>query len=212
MMRFVNALLNLKKLLKLENSLFNTADLGKQSTNKFDTQFSVSNTADYKKINSKASKILEQVKVLLGINTHIDFVTSGELSIHQFIQYFASSVPNCNVYISTWAIKEEPARVLLSLYLSGKIKKLYGVFDYRIKTLDAKHFHLIEKAFTQYVLTKNHSKVVIIESDNLNLVIVSSANLSNNPRIETGFISTVPDSVAFHKKWMNLVLNGKTVY
>ena len=196
------------------SSLFKIDDIGTgTAAEKLESKHSKTSTADMLvQINSKAKHLLTKIKDDLGHNTHVDFVTAGELSIHQFILYFATLFGKCNVYISSWAIKEEPARVLLSLVQDGTIQKLYGVFDYRIKTLDAKHFQLIEKAFSAYALTKNHSKVVIIESETLSLVIVSSANLSNNPRIECGFISTIDKTVQFHKEWMTEVLNGKTVY
>lgn len=145
-------------------------------------------------------------------NKHIDFCTAGELSIHHLLQYGLTITGPADVYISTWVIKEEPARALLFLKEAGKIKQLFGIFDYRIKTLDAKHFHLIEKAMTKYELTKNHAKVVVIIGQTLSISIVSSANLSNNPRIEAGFISTCLPTVEFHKQWMEKVLSGQKVY
>lgn len=160
----------------------------------------------------RAKELLSNLFDELKPNRHIDFCTAGELSIHQFLQYALTVTGPADVYISSWAIKEEPARVLLFLKETGKIKQLFGVFDYRIKTLDAKHFHLIEKAMSQYALTKNHAKVVVISGQNLSICIVSSANLSNNPRIEAGFISTCKPTIEFHKKWMDDVLSGKTVY
>jgi hypothetical protein len=196
-----------------KNSLFQVNDVSVVKSNKLEASYSTSEIPkNIIQINSKASQLLSKLFNELNENTHIDFVTSGELSLHQIIQYAVTLTENCDVYISSWAVKEEPARVLYFLKQTEKIKNLYGVFDYRIKTLDAKHFQLIEKAFTAYALTKNHSKVIVIESDKLNLVIVSSANLSNNPRIECGFISTIDKTVQFHKQWMTDVLNGKTVY
>jgi hypothetical protein len=160
----------------------------------------------------RAKELLSNLFDELTPNKHIDFCTAGELSIHQFIQYALTVTGPADVYISSWAIKEDPARVLLFLKETGKIKKLFGVFDYRINTTDAKHFHFIKKAFTQYTLTKCHAKVVVIIGQNLSLTIVSSANLSNNPRIERGFISTCEPTINFDKQWMDKVLSGQTIY
>jgi hypothetical protein len=160
----------------------------------------------------RAKELLSNLFDELTPNKHIDFCTAGELSIHQFLQYALTVTGPAHVYISSWAIKEDPARVLLFLKETGKIKKLFGVFDYRIKTLDAKHFHLIEKAFTKYALTKCHAKVVVIIGQNLSISIVSSANFSNNPRLEAGFISTCEPTVEFHKNWMDKVISGQTIY
>lgn len=197
----------------MSNSLFKIDTVSESVTEKLEAKHSKTSVAEnLVQINCRAKHLLSRLFDELNPNTHIDFVTSGELSMHQIIQYAVTLTDSCDVYISSWAIKEEPARVLYFLKQTEKIKNLYGVFDYRIKTLDAKHFQLIEKAFTAYALTKNHSKVVVIESEKLSLVIVSSANLSNNPRIECGFISTIDKTVQFHKAWMTDVLNGKTVY
>lgn len=197
----------------MENHLFDIKTVGSEPIDALQFSSAVQNAPDeLLQLSVRAKELLSNLFDELTPNKHIDFCTAGELSIHQFIQYALTVTGPAHVYISSWAIKEDPARVLLFLKDTGKIKKLFGVFDYRIKTLDAKHFHLIEKAFTQYALTKCHAKVVVIESESLSIVIVSSANLSNNPRIECGFISTIDKTVQFHKAWMTEVLNGKTVY
>jgi hypothetical protein len=193
--------------------LFDINTVNSEPTEALQFSSAVQNAPDeLLQLSVRAKELLSNLFDELTPNKHIDFCTAGELSIHQFIQYALTVTGPADVYISSWAIKEDPARVLLFLKETGKIKKLFGVFDYRIKTLDAKHFHLIEKSFNQYALTKCHAKVVVIESETLCLVIVSSANLSNNPRIECGFISTIDKTVQFHKAWMTEVLNGKTVY
>lgn len=154
-------------------------------------------------LNVRAKELLSNLFDELTPNKHIDFCTAGELSIHQFLQYALTVTGPADVYISSWAIKEEPARVLLFLKETGKIKQLFGVFDYRIKTLDAKHFHLIEKAMSQYVLTKIHAKVVVINGQNLSICIVSSANLSNNPASKLALSAPVNKQLNFTKNgWM----------
>lgn len=167
---------------------------------------------DLVQVNARAKELIAQIRGELKPNTHIDFCTAGELYIHHLLSYAVSELGPCDVYISSWALKEDPARILLSLKESGRIRNLYGVFDYRIKTLDAKHFHLIEAAMTKYRLTKNHAKVVIVRGEKGSMCVVSSANLSNNPRIEAGFISTCTPTVMFHQSWMDAVLSGKNVY
>lgn len=160
----------------------------------------------------KAKDLCKNLLDELTPNKHIDFCTAGELNLHHLLTYALTITGEADVYISSWAIKEEPARALLFLKESGKIKQLFGIFDYRVESTDAKHFELIKNAFSSYKLTKNHSKVIVIIGQNLSISIVSSANLSNNPRIEAGFISTCKPTIDFHKQWMEKVLSGKTVY
>lgn len=192
--------------------LFDINDIGKSQEDKFTFSHALNDSKpDIINVACKAKDLAMLVIDDLKPNVHIDFHTAGELSIHQLIRAFVNLYPS-TVFISSWALKEEPARALLFLREQGKIKELYGVFDYRIKTLDAQHFHLIEKAMSTYRLTKNHAKVVVMINETLSCCIVSSANLSNNPRNEAGFISTCEPTINFHKTCLQNLLDGKSIY
>lgn len=160
-----------------------------------------------------AAFVKELEQIILTEPDHIDFMTAGNLSLHAIIEVMLHKIGPClQMYISTWAIKEAAARSLFALKKAGMIGSLYGVFDYRIKTLDSRAFQLVEHLFAKVELTKNHSKVILIEYKNTYITILSSANLSNNPRIETGFISFNKNVFMFHKEWMEKVFQGKKVY
>jgi hypothetical protein len=51
-----------------------------------------------------------------------------------------------------------------------------------------------------------HSKITIIEAENIHLSIESSANYSNNQRIENFTITENEDVFNFHKNWMNEII------
>lgn len=159
----------------------------------------------------KSSELLNNLFGKIMPGTITEFCTAGEFSQHQVLQYLLTITGSANVYISTWTLKEEPARVLHFLRQTQKIKNLYCVFDYRIRTLDAKHFSFIEKSVTAYALTKCHAKVMVIEGERMSAAVVSSANFSNNPRIEAGYISCIDSSAAFHKAWIMDVIGGKKI-
>ena len=193
--------------------LFEISSIDKHDTDVL--EFSHNSNGSHEKhllINSRAKSLCSELVDKIEPNMHVDFCTAGELSIFQLVQYALTVTGPADLYLSTWTIKEDPARSLIQLKEKGTIKNLYGIFDQRIKTLDAGHFHLIETGMTKFALTKNHAKVVVIEGKELSLCIVSSANFSNNPRIEAGFISTINSTVKFHKQWMKQVLAGKTIY
>ena len=194
--------------------LFNISDIGDQDKSE-KLEFSFTNyesVDDLVLISCKAKDLLKELTNKLIPKRMIEFCTAGELSLHNLLQYLLKITGPADVYISTWAMKEDPARVLLFLKETGKIKQLFGIFDYRVRSTDSKHFQLIEKAFTKFVLTKNHSKVVVITGQTLSISIISSANFSNNPRIEVGYIYINTPSVEFHKQWMDKVLSGQKVY
>jgi hypothetical protein len=167
---------------------------------------------DLVQIRCKAKDLIHNLVGEIKPANFIEFCTAGEFSMHHLLQYLLTVSGPANVYLSTWTIKEEPARVLHALKKSGQIKDLYCALDYRIRTLDAKHFHFIESILTGHVLTKCHAKVIAIEGEKASIAVVSSANMSNNPRIEAGTISCNSVSMRFHKEWIMDCINGKKVY
>lgn len=169
------------------------------------------NVDDTTFIKSKANQLFMQLFGKINQGNIIQYCTAGQFSTHQLIQYLISITGPANVYLSTWALKEEPARVLYYLKKTGKIKQLNCVFDYRIRTLDAKHFDFLNNLIDNYALTKNHSKTIAIEGEKMSLAVISSANMSNNPRIETGCIICTTESMQFHKNWMMEIINGKKI-
>ena len=145
-------------------------------------------TGDALFIRSKTSDLLNKLIGKIRPGQMIEFCTAGEFSMHELLQYLLSITGPANVYLSTWTIKETPARVIYSLINQGYIKGIYCVLDYRIRTLDAKHFDLIKSILTEHKLTKCHAKTIAIEGERMSLSVISSANFSNNQRIETGCI------------------------
>ena len=193
--------------------MISTADIQKrlsQVHNLRASKVSTSNANNYV-VSCKSSELLQNLVGKIQPGTAVEFCTAGEFSMHQLLQYLLTETGNANVYISTWTLKEEPARVLHFLKQTGKIKALYCVMDYRIRTMDAKHFDFIAKSMDAYMLTKCHAKVMVIEGERMSVTVVSSANFSNNPRIEAGVISCNEISASFHKGWIMDVIGGKKV-
>lgn len=163
-------------------------------------------------INCKASEVVKRLKELRPGNNRIDFCTAGKFSMHHILNYLVEQNAPVDVYLCSWTIKEEPARVLYALKRMNNIKGLYCIFDYRMKTLDAKHFHFLEKVADKIVLTKNHAKAMVIIGEKNSFCVTGSANFSNNPRIEIGSITDSASVIEFHLSWMKNVLEGKKVY
>lgn len=200
----------------MSKKLFEPTDINTliQEAAKLESDASTNKPIKKQMVSFKSSQLIKKISECFAAGAeHVDFVSAGELSLHQLIEYLSELEPHpFNLHISTWAIKESASRSLLKLIEAGKIHHMFGVFDYRIKTIDGKSFQLIEKHFKQYALTKNHAKVIVLDFIYTQFTIVTSANLSNNPRIEAGFISTNASLAEFHKGWMKKVLNGQKVY
>lgn len=196
--------------------LFDPKDISSQNAKEQVLEGSVvGNSPNSARISSKGSKLIHNLDNCLAAgHTLVHFISAGEISLHKLIEHLCSRHPGetAELWLSTWTIKEAAARTILQLKESNAIKDIKAVFDYRIKTTDSKTFHFLEKHFAQYALTKNHAKVIVLDFVSAQYTIVTSANLSNNPRIESGLISTDPLLAQFHITWMRDVLAGKKVY
>lgn len=107
-----------------------------------------------------------------------------------------------NIYISTWAITDRGIQVLSDL--SNKITA-FLLLD---KTYSYKWMFssgaINEIKNVKLKFTENHSKIILIETENIFYSFVGSMNMSNNPRIENISISTDKEEFDF---WKNNILN-----
>ena len=149
-------------------------------------------------------KNLEQLKLAVGDIQEgecLQFMTNGAWSSHDMIEFFLRKIGCSDVFLTSWAVSEQAARRVVKLHEEGLISDLTCLFDYRIKDRKYEPVLLFEK-IGKVSLTKIHAKVIILQNSKTAITIVSSANLSKNPRVEAGAIFSCPDSANFHKKWI----------
>lgn len=135
-----------------------------------------------------------------GINYH--FATAGLWSCHDLLFHLLSFTGPAKVYLATWSITEDPARMLVNGLNNGIIQELYGLFDIRVKIRNPETYIFAKHNLCKARLTVCHAKVTVIENELWKICIVGSANYTNNPRIEAGVISTQAETAAFHKDWI----------
>lgn len=132
----------------------------------------------------------EEIPIKVELNNVYPFWTDGKWSYHQLIKQLVIQAGVSDVYTSTWAITEEPLRVLFKLKSEGLIKHLCGIFDYRLSERSAKGYAFAKEFFDEIILTDNHSKVTIIQNETLPISVIGSANWTKNKRLEAGVILT----------------------
>lgn len=176
----------------------------------FEPDFGVSKNDKLQNFSGKAAEFPKFVANICQDEAfYLDFMTAGKLSLHQMIESIIAQTGPCKkLFLSTWAIKEVAARGLFQLKENKLIEELHGIFDYRVKTVDSLSFKFIEPHFTSVALVKNHSKMLLMDFGDKKIVVLSSANLSNNPRIETGYVTSNKGTYYFHLTWMKEILNG----
>jgi hypothetical protein len=172
-----------------------------------------------KAIKTKANSILQLGKKLeemqttfgeLEMGNTYQFVTMGKWSMHEVLEYCLRQLGPSEVFITTWTLTEDPARLLVQLKEEGLIRKLNCLFDYRIKDRKPEPFYLVEGIADEVKLSKCHAKLTVLRGfENRNLTIMGSANYSRNPRIETGAIFTDKETAMFHSQWIMDEINDK---
>jgi hypothetical protein len=129
------------------------------------------------------------------------FFTKGKWSMHQLIKHVAELTGPCDITLCTWAMTEEPLRVIHNMKMEGKIKKLTGLFEHKIKTRGGA-FAFAEQFFDEVILSKCHAKVTILQNEHTSVSIFCSANLTKNRRIEAGVIFCNHDAAELSRKFI----------
>jgi hypothetical protein len=133
----------------------------------------------------------------------IHWVSDGKWSVIELFQILMEAAGPSDVYISSYAFSEIPARVIAEFKAKQIIKNLYCVVDSRIDVRSASALTLIQSCATKCKLLDTHAKVTVIENEKQSYTIVGSANYTTNNRYEAGFISCNKETADFHKKWIS---------
>lgn len=160
---------------------------------------------------AREARQLSQLADNLEHEATYQYCTAGAWSLHEQIAAICQKIGPSRLFLTTWTITEEPMRVLFHLINQGLIEELHCIFDYRIEKQKAEAFQLAKVNSSRIKLTKIHAKVAVLVNDQWAVTILGSANLTKNPRIEAGIITTCRETADFHISWIvNEIENGDT--
>lgn len=153
------------------------------------------------------SRKLKELVDSLQYNSTIHWVSDGDWSMHELLLALLGAWVNTDVYLSSYAFSEKPARLLADLVNEHRILNLYCLVDNRIDTRSASALTLVQNCSTKTKLVATHAKVTVIEAWNSCYTVIGSANYTENKRYEAGIVCTERAVADFHKKWMQDELN-----
>jgi hypothetical protein len=148
----------------------------------------------------------------LADNETVPYATGGQWSFHEVIEYCARQVGPCALYLTTWAVSEDPVRCIAGLRNEGLITELHCLFDHRIRNNAGEAYGFITELATSHKLTRIHAKIAVMipaSGTGLHVTIITSANLTNNKRIEAGTILTGAICANINKDWILEEINGQ---
>lgn len=152
-----------------------------------------------------SDNVMDIVAQIKG-NDSCHFYTDGAWNMHQLLVGLLEITGAAHIYLSSFAMSETAVRTIHSLQDIGVIKSLHCVIDNRVETRSAGSLQLLKSISSSISLRPCHAKTTVIEGELCSLVIIGSANYTENKRMEVGFVDSNPETCAFHKSWIKKIL------
>jgi len=152
------------------------------------------------------------IKNSLASKYHVHFVNKGFWNMHELLPLLLEHTGPANVTISTYAVSETAARTLALLMDQKQILSLTAIIDNRVDTRSAGSLQLLRSICDKISLVSCHAKVTLLHNDHHDMVIIGSANYTENKRYEVGFISQCGEAFKFHNSWITDAINEHGQY
>ena len=162
-------------------------------------------------LSKKNSPLDEQIGEIRQ-NETLHIPTRGTWSSPHLIDHILRQIGPSECYLTSWSVKEQAIRILLGLLDSKQITSLHCLFDERIRVQCPQAHQLAMHNMTRIKLTKIHAKVVVLRNANWGVSIVTSANLTRNPRIERFVVSTHKEVAEYDRAWIDAELQNGTPF
>lgn len=155
-------------------------------------------------------ELLARIGELIYEPNPIFWKSNGEWSMHQLLLQIIDVIGPADVYISSYAFGETPARIITQLKEKGLIKKLYCLLDDRVESRTAGSMQLISSIADEFATTMTHAKVTLFMNEQHTITVVGSANYTENKRWEAGVISKDKLIFNFYRQFISEAINGAT--
>lgn len=134
----------------------------------------------------------------------VPYYSVSEFSMHQLLEFLLSISGPANVRISSFSLSEVAMRSFVRCIDSGLITQLNCILDLSVRRHRIGLLYFASNVVTGIALAKNHAKIILIENDCFHWVVVGSANLNENDKIEAGIVSGSPSLYAFFSNAFDL--------
>lgn len=152
---------------------------------------------------------LKDVINLVDKGRLITWVSNGDWSMHNMLMSLLDVTGPADVWISSYALSETPARYLLQLREKKLISKLTMLIDNRVDTRTANTLQIVRSVADSWALVDTHAKVTAIKNADWQIAVIGSANYTENIRYEAGVIQCTPEAVEMQITWITKALaNG----
>jgi hypothetical protein len=150
----------------------------------------------------KADEVAAQVME----HEQVWYLSSGKLSMHQLLEALIKQTGPAAVWLSSWGITEDPARVLARLRHSQSITRLTCLFNSRVASNNAGAYQLMSQVADKLGTAECHAKAISIINPTHAIGLVSTANFSHNPRMECTIVHNNKETALWIARWIEQAL------
>jgi hypothetical protein len=130
-------------------------------------------------------------------NSIVPFLSEGRWSLYHLLSFILSITGPAEVKISSFSLSEAAIRVFLQEIQTGSITGIKLLLDTTIPSRKLDLTLFASNVIKEIRLIPNHSKLVLVKNSTWSVVVVSSQNLTPNPRLESGVIFTTQEHFDF---------------
>ncbi len=160
----------------------------------------------------RAEQALAEAMPKLERNTTTHFLTAGAWALHDLVRHIVRQTGPAHLIGFTWSITEPAVRQLVKMRNEGDILSMSLIIDTAMSKWSRAACLFAQNNALDFRTTPIHAKGFLITNDEWSVSVISSANFSNNPRIEAGVITDNPDIYNFHREWIDPTIKGADVF
>ena len=160
----------------------------------------------------KSPEKLKRLLDKLNDEKQLHYISDGDWSTHDLISEMLKKLKPAELFLTTYAIREFSIRQLVLAIERKDLLSVNMIADYRAKMRTPEVYQLASQNMNKICLTSIHAKVTVLRSAAGCVTIVGSSNLTSNPRIEAGVISTDPQVAAFHIDWITKTMDNAEIF
>lgn len=190
--------------------LFNTKDIKKPAGKRLKSTAAIE-LKNKLRLQKKIGKEHEKVNQVIGLikkNYVLSYVTAGEWSTHNLINHIIEQIGESEIVIVSWSVSNPALDYMLNIIGKGKIKSLKMLLDWRVKIRCTNLKACLKMNNIEVRFLNCHAKMLMVKNDDFNITVFSSANLTNNPRLESGVLIEDKETYNFNIKWIQEEFNN----
>ncbi|MBI4816656.1 MAG: hypothetical protein HY791_10375 [Deltaproteobacteria bacterium] len=158
------------------------------------------------KLAHRTSRCAEVIgEVTPGATVHA--ISAGEWSAHDMIVHLLGHAAPAELWAASWAVSDSALHALIKAREAGQLTTIQMLLDWRVTVRNPKAVQLAKSTADRIRVSSCHAKLYVLRGAR-SYTISTSANLTNNPRLENYVISESREIADFHVRWLNAELRG----